>query len=145
MCIRDRNRRTGCENSDTIYVPQNHSPPQANIIASDTLLTCAVRNILLTGNSSNEDVIFQWTDTSATFFSDPFSDSLPGIFQLHITDTANGCTNISNLIFINSWTTPPGILPLVDSLFLNCSHDSISLNASSLYNNTTFEWNGPSN
>jgi len=138
------NRNNGCGNTDTIYIPQNFSPPPASIISSDTILTCAIQNILLDATSSSSDVTYQWTDTSGTFFNNPFSISLPGYYQLHATDTTNGCVNLANLIFVNAWTTPPGILPLNDSVFLNCSYSSLPLNASSLTSGTTFQWNGPS-
>ncbi len=138
------NRRNGCRNSDTIYVPQDFSPPTAGIISSDTILTCSIQNILLSGNSTSSNVIYQWKDTSGTFFSDPFSVSQSGLYQLYAMDTTNGCVNLANLFFVNQWTTSPGILPMSDSVFLNCSHSSLPLNANSLTSGTTFLWNGPS-
>jgi hypothetical protein len=136
-------RQNGCDNTDTIFVPQNINPPNASVIASDTLLTCTVQNIVLTGNSTNTGVFFQWTDTSGTFFADPDTISVPGVYQLHATNPANGCVNVSNLIFITSWTTPPGINPLPDTISLNCSYSALPLNATSLTSGTTLNWNGP--
>jgi hypothetical protein len=138
-----RNRNNGCVSTDTIFVPQNISPPPASVISSDTLLTCLVQTILLNGNSTSANVIYQWSDTSNTFFADPFSISIPGVYQLHATDTSNGCTNSANLIFISSWTTSPGINSLPDTLSLNCSYSSVPLNASSLTIGSSVNWNGP--
>ena len=137
------NRNNGCANTDTIFVPQNISPPPASVISSDTLLTCLVQNILLQGNSSAAGIIYEWSDTSGTFFPDPFTISAPGVYQLHATDTTNGCVNAANLAFISSWTTPPGINALPDTLSLNCSYASVMLNAGSLTNGTLLNWSGP--
>jgi hypothetical protein len=137
------NRNNGCANTDTIFVPQNFSPPPASVLASDTLLTCLVQSVLLSGNSSSPGVTYQWSDTSGTFFPDPLTITIPGVYQLHATDTSNGCVNSANLFFISSWITPPGIVPLPDSLYLNCSYSSVPLNASSLTNGTGFQWSGP--
>lgn len=137
------NRNNGCANTDTIFVPQNYSPPAATIISSDTLFTCNVQNILLNGNSPSPDVIYQWSDTSGTFFADPLSISIPGVYQLYATDTLNGCVNSANLIFISSWLTPPGINSLTDTLNLNCSYSSVPLNASSLTSGAIINWSGP--
>ncbi len=137
------NRNNGCANTDTIFVPQNYAPPAASISSSDTLLTCALQNVLLNGNSPSQDVTYQWADTSGTFFADPISVSIPGVYQLYATDTLNGCVNSANLIFITSWTTPPGINTLTDTLNLNCSYSSVPLNASSSTNGAMLSWSGP--
>ncbi len=138
------NRSNGCANTDTIYVPQNLIIPSASIISSDSILTCGITSINLNGNSPLSSVVFQWSDTSSTLFPDPFVISLPGVYQLHATDTSNGCENLANIIFITSWTTSPGIIPMPDSLFTNCSYASVSLNDSSLTNGTILVWTGPS-
>lgn len=137
------NRNNGCASSDTIFVSQNYNPPAATIISSDTVLTCNVQNIQLTGSSSSADVIYQWADTSGNFFADPFSVSIPGIYQLYATDTINGCVNSANLVFITSWTSPPGLNSLTDSLSLNCSYSSVALNATSLTTGVILNWTGP--
>lgn len=137
------NRNNGCANTDTIFVPQNISPPPASIISSDTLLTCSVQQILLSGNSPLPSVTYQWSDTSGTFFANPFTVSAPGVYQLHATDTTNGCVNAANLVFISSWTSPPGINQLADTLSLDCSYSSVLLDANSLTNGTLFSWTGP--
>lgn len=139
-----RSWQNGCENSDTVFVGQNIVAPSATIVAPDTLLTCANTSVLLDATAAN-NVVFQWSDTSATFFSNPVSVSQPGFYQLHATDTTNGCENAANFIYINSWTTPPGINTLPDSVFLNCSFDSLSMTAVSLTNGATFQWSGPNN
>ncbi|CAN5819591.1 hypothetical protein BH11BAC7_BH11BAC7_12410 [soil metagenome] len=137
------NRNNGCASTDTIYVSQNYSPPATTIISSDTLLTCTVQNIQLNGNASSPDVTFQWADTSGTFFANPFTVTIPGVYQLYATDTLNGCVNSADIIFITSWTSPPGINALPDSLSLNCSYSSVTLNAGSLTNGATLNWVGP--
>jgi hypothetical protein len=138
------NRNNGCGNTDTIFVPQNYVPPAATIVSSDTLLTCTAQTIQLNGNSSSQGVTYQWADTSGSFFADPFAVSIPGVYQLYATDTANGCVNSANLIFISSWIAPPGIDPLTDTLNLNCSFSSVPLHASSLTNGAIISWTGPS-
>ncbi|MDQ3111163.1 MAG: hypothetical protein M3R17_14825 [Bacteroidota bacterium] len=137
------NRNNGCSNTDTIFVGQDYSPPAASIVASDTLFTCIIQNILLYGNSPLPGVAYQWSDTSGTFFADPFSISVPGAYQLHATDSVNGCVNSANLIFISSWTTPPGINSLPDTLSLNCSYSAVQLNAGSLTSGALLNWTGP--
>jgi hypothetical protein len=137
-------RQNGCENTDTIFVGQNYTPPNVTVIAPDTLLTCAITSVLLDANSANSDVIFQWNDTSFTYFSSPFAVTIPGVYQLQATDTANGCVNNTNLVFIYSWTTPPGITAMTDSVFLNCSNDSLTVIANSLTTGCSWNWTGPS-
>ncbi|MCX6310743.1 MAG: T9SS type A sorting domain-containing protein [Bacteroidetes bacterium] len=137
------NRNNGCSDTTVIFVPQNVTPPSANIIASDTILTCSIQNILLSGNSSTPNVTYQWTDTSGTYFQNPYSISIPGIYFLHAMDTMNGCDNIFNQINITSWTTPPGIVLLIDTISLNCSYSSLPLNAASLTSSAILNWTGP--
>ncbi|MBI3510468.1 MAG: hypothetical protein HY064_07370 [Bacteroidetes bacterium] len=140
------NRNNGCTNGDTVFVPQNINPPNANVVAPDTVLTCNITSVILDANSnSNSNVIFQWRDTSGIYFSDPDTVSAAEVYQLYATDTSNGCVNNSNFVFISSWTTAPGIVPMNDSAFLNCSYSSITLNATSLTNGATLQWSGPSN
>ncbi|HTL80173.1 MAG TPA: hypothetical protein VL651_00635 [Bacteroidia bacterium] len=136
-------RGNGCSNYDTIYVGSNYVIPNASIIAPDTVLTCSLTNVTLDASSANPDVTYQWTDSSGTFYANPFSDSVPGVFQLHATDTSNGCVNVSNVILISTWYTPPGIAPLQDSVFLNCSYSSLLVNADSLTSGATLNWTGP--
>lgn len=137
------NRNNGCSDTSLVFVPENITPPPASISSSDTILTCTIQNILLSGNSPSTSVTYEWTDTSGTFFPNPYSISIPGVYQLHATDTTNGCVNIANLINVTSWTTPPGVSALADTISLNCSYSSLPLNASSLTNGALLNWTGP--
>lgn len=136
--------RNGCENSDTIFVGQDIAVPPASIVAPDTVITCATPAVLLDAFSDSANIIFSWTDSSSTVFSNPFLNVATGFFQLHAIDTINGCENSANLILISSWTTPPGLNPIADSVFLNCSYDSLIVPASSLTIGSAILWSGPS-
>lgn len=138
-------RETGCSNSDTIFVGQNISVPSASIVAADTLLTCNRDSILLDANSTSTGTYFQWSDTAGTIFNNPLTVFIPGSYQLHAISPINGCENSANIIFISAWTTPPGINPLPDSVFLNCSYDSLTITANSLTSGSSFSWSGPNN
>ncbi|CAN5425682.1 hypothetical protein BH09BAC5_BH09BAC5_18700 [soil metagenome] len=137
------NRNNGCASTDTIFVPQNISVPPASIVVSDSVLTCITQSIQLSGNSTSNSITYQWTDTSGTFFSDPISVLIPGVFQLHATDTSTGCVNLANIFSVTNWITPPGINPLPDTVFLNCSYSSVLLNANSGTIGTQINWIGP--
>lgn len=138
-------RSNGCSAADTIYVAQNILPPPAVILAPDTVLTCIQQNVLLDASSTISSVTFQWADSSATLSANPVSVTVPGIYQLVATDTMNGCVNSANLVLITSWTSPPGIASLADSMNLNCSYATLPLNASSLTAGSAIDWTGPGN
>ncbi|HEU4717144.1 MAG TPA: T9SS type A sorting domain-containing protein [Bacteroidia bacterium] len=137
-------RRNGCASHDTLFVAQDLAPPPANVVAQDSLLTCRRDSVLLDAFSADANAVFQWSDSSGNYFSNPYNATHFGIYQLHATDTVSGCTNSSQMFFVDEWTTPPGIDPLPDSVFLDCSYSSLTLHAFSQTAGASFSWNGPS-
>lgn len=138
LTVTDRNN--GCQAMDSVTVTQNTTPPNASIIASDTLLTCTEDTIVLTGNSSTTGVFFHWEDTSSNQFADPLIVDSVGVYALFATSSMNGCVTGPIVQFINGWYTPPNIIVATDSFNTNCSYNTVQLIASSLTTSAVLSW-----
>lgn len=132
--------QNGCSSTDTVLITQNITPPSGYAVYTDTLLTCSRDSVLLSGASANPDAVFEWHDSSSNTFPDPLYATAPGFYALFVTDTSNGCSAQSDQVLINTWYTPPSVNAGIDSLFINCSYDSVLLNASSLTLSATIQW-----
>lgn len=136
-------RRNGCSSTDTLLISQNTTPPVASALYTDSILTCTIDSVLLTGASVNPDVIFSWEDSAGNIFSDPHWAALPGYYFLTGTDTANGCASAPVAVLVYTWYTPPHVSTVIDSFYINCSYDSVLLDGMSLTASATLLWAGP--
>lgn len=138
LVVTDRNN--GCSSTDTLTITQNITPPNASTIYTDSVLTCAVDSILLSGSTTSTGVTFYWQDSSLTTFADPMWVTIPGAYVLVATNMMNGCVASPAPVYVIGWYTPPSVIVATDSFNINCSYDSVLLSGSSLTLSSTMQW-----
>lgn len=126
---------TGCILSAGVIVGENLLPPSAlaTIIGPDTL-TCVVDSIQLnaTGSNGQGNLGFEWSSPIGNPISNPNSPmavvSLPGVYQLIVTDSLNGCTDTTNLEIFENTLRPTANAGLGDTL--TCVKNTVQLDGS---------------
>ena len=135
----------GCTISDEVEITQDSSLPVAN--AGDGFeITCQVFDGTLDGSAStiNSDITFAWTTTDGNIVSGensltPFVNA-PGVYQLILTNTTNGCTAISSATVIEN-NEEPGV-EAGATMELNCNNESLSIigSTSNISTDFIYEW-----
>jgi gliding motility-associated-like protein len=127
------NRQNGCSSEAPIDVTIDTATITANA-GLDSTLTCIHTQRLLggTGNSSSERIIYRWTTRDGLFEgrSDTSLQAIgikPGIYQLEVKDTVNGCFARDSVVLIDQQKGPR--VNIVQPLQLSCARTSIQLDA----------------
>ncbi len=120
------------------------------IIEPVDLLSCENDTIRLDASNSNGmNLVFEWIDLDnggIAFSSSPDSSvtfvTLPGTYQLIVTDTLSGtsCT-VSNFVGVGGSIDPPQVFTFNDSL--SCTDTTVVLNVITLAGGLDFAWDGP--
>jgi gliding motility-associated-like protein len=137
----------GCSSNSSVEISQEIDAPTAD--AGDNLiLNCSETSVTLDGSNStsgpNIDVL--WTNEAGNPVGNTIqvSTTLPGIYNLSVTNTLNGCISLSDAV-VGIDTIAPNIIPPQD-IVLNCYSPTNTLGASIGLNNPdwTFEWENES-
>ena len=141
------NLSNNCKSIATVVVPQNITPPVA-VGGAPVTLTCAATSVQLSGqgSSTGSGFSYQWTVPAgsngnliggSTTLS-PIANA-PGIYQLVVTNTGNGCTSSTTAQVLQDLNAPtaggnaPGEL--------TCAIQSITLLGNGSQGaNFTYEW-----
>lgn len=135
----------GCTGTDQLIINNDTTPPNA-LIGNPATLTCTLVQTTLstTGSSTGAGFTYDWT-TQGGHFADlqnpqmPVVDD-PGVYNLLITNTSNGCTQTATI------TVPENVqLPLADAgqtIGLDCDTQTNSLDGtgSSSGAGITYTW-----
>jgi trimeric autotransporter adhesin len=101
------NPTTGCTGTDTALVSLNNTAPGASAAASGTLSCNSGSSVTLSGASSTSGVSYSWTGPNN--FTSPAQNpvvTLPGTYNLTVTNPVNGCTSTATAtVTLNSSTT----------------------------------------
>ena len=130
LVITDNNN--GCTQIDSVNVFLDDSPPLADAGIAENL-TCTTTQISLTGiGSIGNNFTYLWTTQNGNIVSDantlnPMVDSI-GTYQLLVTNTNNGCTEISTVI-VEEDTSPP-IANAGVQASINCFNNTTTLDGS---------------
>ncbi|MCC6410420.1 MAG: gliding motility-associated C-terminal domain-containing protein, partial [Saprospiraceae bacterium] len=137
------NTTNGCSTSSTTTVGADASLPVASAGAPQTL-DCNVQQFNLNGNASSQGALFGyvWTGPGIVQGGSTLTPLInqPGLYELLVTNTSNGCTAISAV------TIPQDIvLPVAEAgpaAELNCTFTSLGLdgNGSSTGSVFTYLW-----
>lgn len=135
----------GCTISDEVEITQDSSLPVAD--AGDGFeITCQVFDGTLDGSNStiNNDITFEWTTTDGNIVSGansltPFVNE-PGVYQLTLTNTTNGCTAISAATVVEDNDAPD--VEAGATMELNCNNENLSIvgSTSDVSTNFIYEW-----
>ncbi|MBK6932620.1 MAG: gliding motility-associated C-terminal domain-containing protein [Saprospirales bacterium] len=91
------NPQNGCTATDTTLVTASQTPPSASIIPP-VLLTCVQTTATLNASGGSPGFAYQWSSPGGQFVSGQNSATAvvnaPGLYELLLTDTSNGCTSM---------------------------------------------------
>ncbi|HMQ47699.1 MAG TPA: gliding motility-associated C-terminal domain-containing protein [Saprospiraceae bacterium] len=124
------NPLTGCSNSVLVEVTENFEEPEAEAGESDTLL-CNLDSLQLNGSAGPIGQLFgyEWFSFAGNPISDPNLANPyiyePGVYQLTVTNLANGCTDTDQVTIDTDETTPFANAGLDTTL--TCSRDQLRL------------------
>lgn len=140
----------GCTSTDQAVVDQDANVPTANA-GPDLVLNCSVSSVDIDASSSTAGVgvNYQWSGPgisggNATVQS-PVGITLPGTYNLTVTNTINNCINTDVLVVSIDTIHPTASAGA--ALILNCfnnSSDTLDASASDTGNGFSLLWSGPS-
>ncbi|MBK8424835.1 MAG: hypothetical protein IPL27_02120 [Lewinellaceae bacterium] len=142
------NLATGCTNTTTVLVPEDvEFPASASAVSGE--LTCAVQTLPLSnaGSSTGTQYAYLWTSTDGNIISGSTDSNPvvnePGIYNLLVTNTINGCTGTS-AVAVQQNITPPVVNATVSNL-LTCTVTQIQLqgNVTGGAQGVSYAWAGP--
>ncbi|MCF8245913.1 MAG: gliding motility-associated C-terminal domain-containing protein [Saprospiraceae bacterium] len=139
------NPGTTCPGIDSIEVFDDMVPPFADA-GLDTVLGCSTPFVPIGGSSSTgPSIMYDWVPVgNSQLCGNPQAATLnacsPGIFQLTVLDTLNGCSAMDEIV-----VTADTLKPISNSgadKILDCSIDSVTLDgsASSTIGNYSYSW-----
>lgn len=144
------NTNNSCTSSATVTVNADVAAPLSNA-GQTQVLNCTSPTLALDGSTSSQGANFtyEWTAINGghllppTNVLNPQVDQ-PGIYQLLVTNTQNGCTSASSVQIIEDASSP--VVLIAAPATLNCTSSQINLNGSgsSTGNNFSYNWSGPS-
>lgn len=144
------NAANNCTATFKVLVVQDIVPPAADA-GNAAVLSCTSPNFTLNGTASSQgaNYIYQWTTSGTGNFITPTNIlepkiDQPGIYQLQVTNTQNGCTS-TDQVEIKADANDP-VVAIAPPAVLNCKNSSkITLNGSgsSTGSNFLYQWTGP--
>jgi hypothetical protein len=134
----------GCISKSNIAVFQNVKPPEDVSAIASGVITCKNKSVKLKGVSSTPGVSYAWTGPGFSGELDIHEVSIPGDYQLEVTNPVNGCISIAHASIQQDKRTPQKLMAkALDTL--TCKVHNVSLVASSAMESTIYEWSGPKN
>jgi hypothetical protein len=134
----------GCTASATVVIQQNTTAPQGVTAATSGTLSCTTTSINLTGTSTTSGVTYRWTGPGT--ITHPTSAvtavNAPGIYTLHVTNPANGCTATTAVLVQQNSTAPQNVTASSSGL-LTCTTTAVTLTGASTTSDVTYQWSGP--
>ncbi len=126
------NLDNNCTASDTIPVTLDTIAPTA-VASVDEVLTCTQNSVSLSGNGSSTGggFSYQWSSPAGNSIQNPTSltptVSTDGVYQLQVTDTTNGCTQLTQ-VSVGIDTIAP-VLSVAPPEILTCDLTALALSA----------------
>lgn len=138
------NADNGCTSISTVEVILDNQSPIA-VASAPTQLTCTSTLVSLDGNgsSSGGNFIYEWTTTDGNIVSGENSlfpeVNIAGTYQIMVTNTLNGCTEIASVEVVLDGELPSADAGIADDL--TCVNNEITLNGTaSTGSNFTYQW-----
>ncbi|MDO8368986.1 MAG: gliding motility-associated C-terminal domain-containing protein [Saprospiraceae bacterium] len=143
------NTINGCTATDQTIVTQDANIPNASA-GGDRVLNCTVTSVNLngSGSSSGAGIVYNWAGPGISgnnvTAQNPTNITVPGIYNLTVTNTNNNCENTDVMV-----VTLDTLHPLANAgnpLILNCFNngiDTLRADGSNMGANFTLLWAGP--
>lgn len=121
---------TGCFATDQVLISPDNDLPDADA-GLDQFITCVTDTVTLDGSNSSNGDVFAWTGPG--IISDPSLSTIQanqaGTYTLTVTNTANGCEGISEVV-VSLDQTPPTAEAGAALDTLDCNVEQIQLDGS---------------
>ena len=136
-----------CSAVDSVQVFDDANAPFAEAGNPDTL-TCAVNQLTLSGNASvGPDFTYQWTPVGAGNIVSGQNSLNPeidqsGIYELLVTNQANGCTSVSQVEVSIDTIAPVPVLAVMDTLDCVTAQIVLSGAVQNPGQPLSWQWNG---
>ena len=128
----------GCTNSDVAVVGSDSATP--TVSPTGGTISCLNPTVQIQANSNpNTDVTYSWTGPSGAQTSPDFITGSPGLYEVTVTNTLNGCTE-TGLINIPADTVAPLLTLTADDNLIDCNNVDVVLTATS--NGVSYAWSG---
>ena len=135
------NTENGCTSTDVVVIDLDTEAPTAQA-GLDQIIDCSNLEITLDGSSSvGSNLLYEWMYLNGVVFSTASSVTVnsPGMINLQITDTSNGCTD-TDQVLVEIDTNIPSANAGADQS-IDCNNSEVTLDGSaSIGNNLEFEW-----
>ncbi len=136
------NTTSGCETEQSIVIPEDVLPPNADA-GNDETLTCILTAYEIggLGTSMGPEFIYEWTNVAGTVISnDPVTEvTVDDTYTLLITNTTNGCTATEQVVVGIDTDTP--VADAGQGGTLTCDASMVTLDGSASSGaNIEFEW-----
>lgn len=145
LTVTDANN--GCTATDNVIVSENYDSPNITVIdPAANELTCDNTQVQLSTSTAITGVTYAWTGPVGSIItnvnsSDPWVD-MAGTYTVTATHPTSGCTQ-TETIDVNDDYQQPTVNIIPEALVITCNQSTISLDASSSTNATSFSWSTP--
>jgi hypothetical protein len=133
-----------CSDFDTVYVPQNITPPPANA-GAPVVLTCYNPSLALTGSvAAPGNYTYQWAASNGGAITGGANTLTPtinqaGTYTLTVRNTANGCSSVVQTTATTNQTPPIALIANPQTLTCAVVQTTLNANASST-GNMDYDW-----
>ncbi|RMG84841.1 MAG: PKD domain-containing protein [Bacteroidetes bacterium] len=140
------NSENGCTAESTTEVIDDMTAPIADA-GSDMTLDCNNIEVMLDGSGSSQGpgFTYEWSGPGIISGANTLTPTVnaAGVYVLIVTDTGNGCTEISDAVVNEDFVTP--IANAGPTQIIDCNTPQVDLNGtnSSQGANFTYAWSGP--
>lgn len=136
----------GCTASDFTNVTINTTVPNVSI-TPPAILTCSVKTVDLTGNSTTSGVTYTWAASNGGNIVSANNIQIitvdkPGKYVATVTDAVNFCQAKDSVIVTNDLSTPVITFPATPPA-ISCSQPTTVINSTVTPANSTILWTGP--
>ncbi len=147
------NTITGCADSSVITLANFQNYPNSKITSHTYLgpvtpidtVTCYQPTVNLVGGSDTVDVSVSWRNIiTNTLTTNPINLTAQSNLKLIITNTITGCVDSSLIVLVAQNNAPINYSLTANTLSLNCSVYTATLNAIGTQSNNVTLWAGPS-
>ncbi|MFM8489387.1 MAG: hypothetical protein ACKOCH_23890, partial [Bacteroidota bacterium] len=136
-----------CQKTDTVVVSQDITNPVASS-GPDRHLDCQTTTVTLNGSASSSGAFFtyNWAGAGISPVNQTIkspSVTVPGTYNLTVTNNDNGCTAVDNVLVTQDIATPTANAG--NTLTITCASPTITINGSGSSSGSQFGyiWQGP--
>jgi gliding motility-associated-like protein len=141
--FRVENEENGCVSIDSVRVAEDFTPPTVEA-GPGALFTCTTDSLILdgTGSSVGPQFTYNWSTMDGNILRlsnslNPVIDA-PGLYQLMVTNTDNGCTAVDTVRMEADDNLPVIVLP--EPLVLTCERSVVTINAAGSSDGANFAY-----